>query len=189
MEHFYHNIGQNWFTYPNLYSKMVEEFPSGSHFVEVGVWKGRSASFMAVEIHNSGKDIRFDCVDTWEGSEEHLDPSAPSYEPLLLVKDGLYNDFLANIQPVRHIITPVRSTSVEASSLYVDRSLDFVFIDAAHDYENVKMDIDSWMKKVRRGGVLAGHDYSWSDDVKRAVHEFFKPEEITESEGCWIIRL
>ena len=64
MEHFYQKIGEDWFTYPNLYKKMVSDANENSHFVEVGVWKGRSAAFMAVEIINSKKDIKFDCIDT-----------------------------------------------------------------------------------------------------------------------------
>lgn len=64
MEHFYKEINsENWFGYENLYSYVVDKFDSGSHFVEVGVWKGMSACFMAVEITNSGKDIKFDCVE------------------------------------------------------------------------------------------------------------------------------
>lgn len=186
MEHFYQNLGQDWFTYPNLYKSVVEKFNNNSHFVEVGVWKGRSASFMAVEIINSCKSIKFDCVDTWEGSAEHLDESKNSYEPLLKEKDGLYNEYLRNIEPVKHIINSIRMTSVEASKLYQDESLDFVFIDAAHDTESVKEDILHWLPKVKKGGILAGHDYSWSSEVQEAVHTFFKPGEFLESEGCWI---
>ena len=50
---------------------MFDKFTGPAHFVEVGSYKGRSTSFMAVEIANSGKQIKFDCVDTWEGSPEH----------------------------------------------------------------------------------------------------------------------
>lgn len=185
MEHFYYRLGQDWFTYPNLYKRMVLHFPSGSHFVEVGSWKGRSACYMAVEIHNSGKNILFDCVDTWDGSDEHKDPSLNTYEPLLLNKDGLYNEFLKNIEPVKHIITPVRLTSVAASSRYVDGSLDFVFIDAAHDYDNVKNDILHWKNKITPGGRIAGHDYDYPD-VSRAVHEIFSRADIEATEGCWV---
>ena len=66
MEHFWHKdyFGENFFTYPNLYSTMVKIFSTESHFIEIGSWKGRSAAYMAVEIHNSGKRIQFDCVDT-----------------------------------------------------------------------------------------------------------------------------
>lgn len=187
MEHFYQNLGQDWFTYPQLYKGAVEKFNSDSHFVEVGVWKGRSASYMAVEIHNSEKNILFDCVDTWEGSIEHLDESDPTkYDPILKEEDGLYNEYLKNIEPVKHIINSIRMTSVEASKLYKDESLDFVFIDAAHDTESVKEDIAHWFPKVKKGGILAGHDYTWSSEVQNAVHSFFKLGEFQEREGCWI---
>lgn len=187
MEHFYQNLGQDWFTYPQLYKSVVEKFKDGSHFVEVGTWKGRSASYMAVEIHNAGKKIKFDCVDTWEGSTEHMDETDPTkYDPILKEKDGLYNEYLKNIEPVKHIINSVRMTSVEASKLYKNESLDFVFIDAAHDTESVKEDIAHWLPKVKPGGILAGHDYSWSGEVQEAVHVFFNKNEFVESEGCWI---
>ena len=41
--------------------------------MEVGSFLGKSAVFMAVEIINSGKRIKFDCIDHWKGSEEHCD--------------------------------------------------------------------------------------------------------------------
>ena len=70
MNHIYQEeqFGQNWFTYPRLYTEMVTKFPSGSKFVEVGSWKGKSSAYMAVEIANSRKDINFYCVDHWLGS-------------------------------------------------------------------------------------------------------------------------
>ncbi len=63
MNHFYFDIGEEaWFDYWNTYLKAVMEAKGGERFVEVGSWKGRSACFMAVEIINSGKDIKFDCI-------------------------------------------------------------------------------------------------------------------------------
>ena len=190
MEHFYDKI-HGWFTFPNLYSQIVDNYPDGSHFVEIGVWKGKSAAFMATEIFNSKKQIRFDCIDTWEGSEEHINPNAPTFEPELLNdKDYLYNTFLNNISPVKDIITPIRKFSLDAVTLYKDNSLDFIFIDAAHDYDNVLADIKAWYPKCKKGtGIISGHDYSWGPEVKKAVHDFFDPLnlEIQESEGCWVV--
>ena len=37
--------------------------------------------------------------------------------------------------------------------------LDFVFIDAQHDYDSVKKDIEIWTPKLKPGGLLSGHDY------------------------------
>lgn len=167
MEHFYRNI-QGWFTFPTLYSEAVRQAKENSYFVEVGTWKGCSAAFMAVEIINSGKNIKFDCVDTWEGSEEHNIKTASE-------KEKLYEEFLSNIEPVKHIINPVRCSSVEASKQYLDNSLDFVFIDAGHDYKSVMEDLVHWYPKVKKGGIISGHDYfhEWPEVVK-AVNDFFK---------------
>ena len=54
MDHFYQNI-HGWFDFQTLYTKMVEEHSTNSHFVEVGAFYGKSAAYMAVEIANSGK--------------------------------------------------------------------------------------------------------------------------------------
>jgi predicted O-methyltransferase YrrM len=179
MKHFYQNLGENWFTYPNLYKNMVEKFPSGSHFVEVGTWKGRSAAFMAVEIINSEKNIKFDCVDDWlEVKKEESHPKRP-YQ--------LWETFLNNIEPVKNIINPIRMKSIEACKLYKNETLDFIFIDAAHDYNNVISDIKSWYPKLKKGGIIAGHDYGNGHvGVEKAVDEFFKGKNLSFSEVCWL---
>ena len=199
MDHFFQNLGEDWFTYPDLYSSMVNQFSDGSHFVEIGSWKGRSSAYMAVEIKNSGKNIKFDCVDTWNGDSNHKDPNSVWYDPILKETDGLYIEFLKNIKPVKDLINPIRATSVSASRLYDDESLDFVFIDGDHSYESVKDDINHWLPKVKIGGVIAGHDYGsyvppngigpiGLDGVTRAVHESFDLNEIQEFQGCWIYK-
>lgn len=181
MEHIFDQpqFGENWFTYPNLYSSMVKMFPSGSKFVEVGSWKGKSSSYMSVEIANSNKDIEFYCVDTWEGSIEHKDNEE--------LKD-LYKIFSTNMKPVESFYIPLKMTSLEASKKFKDKSLDFVFIDASHEYEDVKQDIIHWMPKVKSGGVIAGHDYypdhpDWGG-VYKAVNELIS--DFKAAENCWI---
>lgn len=178
MEHYYDGI-QGWFGFQKLYSDIVISLDNNSHIVEVGSWKGRSSVYMGVEILNSGKKIKFDCVDTWMGSIEHQSDS------LLETPDGLYNMFINNIEPLKHIITPVRETSTNAAKLYSDESLDFVFIDAAHDYDSVKEDIESWYPKIKIGGFLAGHDYN-HPPVKNAVDEVLKNVIYRHHELSWM---
>jgi len=186
IDHFYHTIGEDWFGHGEFYSEIVNRFPSGSRFAEVGVWKGRGASYMAVEIFNSGKEISFDCIDTFLGSEEHVNPDSEFFNgDLLKDNDWLYKEFTKNTAPVKDIVNPIRAISWEAADLYDDESLDFVFIDAAHDYESVKKDIAAWYPKVKVGGILAGHDYEYHE-VNKAVHEFFRPDQITSKQYCWI---
>lgn len=181
MEHFYQNI-QGWFTYPILYSTVVNTCSDNAHFVEIGSWKGQSSAFMAVCISNSNKNIKFDCIDTWQGSEEH------ALQPQFY--DDLYREFLNNISSVSQYIRPLRMASTAAAKIYKDGSLDFVFIDAAHDYDNVKADINAWYPKVKLGGIIAGHDYNSEHfpGTKKAVDEFFTGKNLlmNQSELTWL---
>jgi hypothetical protein len=192
MEHFFHKtIGEDWFTYPNLYSLVPKRFGKGAKFVEIGVWKGRSISYLAVETVNANKNQKIYAIDTWAGSEEHLNPNSPHYNFMMVNHpDWLYEVFLENIEPVKDIITPIRKPSLEAVNDFEDESLDFVFIDAAHDYENVKADILAWLPKVKKNGILAGHDYLPGDPVQIAVDELFSSFKIeTPDQRTWMYDL
>jgi predicted O-methyltransferase YrrM len=179
IKHYYFYV-PGWFVQEKLFTQMVLSCNDTDqyHFVEIGSWKGKSSTYMGVEIINSGKKIRFDCVDTWLGSEEHLDKNNDSYEPLLEKPDGLYNEFINNIQPIKSAINPIRMTSVDASKLYEEDSLDFIFIDGAHDYNSVKEDIEHWFPKLKKGGYIAGDDYAWPS-VMNAVDGYFGKDNIT----------
>lgn len=179
MEHIYHHpqFGEDWFNYESLYVEMVGKFSSGSHFVEVGSWKGKSSAYMVVEIINSGKQITFDCVDTWEGSLEHFNyPELPH----------LYDIFKENMKPLEDYYNDLKMKSTEAAKLYEDESLDFVFIDASHEYEDVKDDITYWLPKVKGGGILAGDDYTpyWRGVVD-AVDEILGKDNIRLDNFTW----
>jgi predicted O-methyltransferase YrrM len=55
--------------------------------------------------------------------------------------------------------TFIRQFSVEAAKGFDDGSLDFVYIDGAHDFSNVVNDLAAWTPKVKKGGLICGHDY------------------------------
>lgn len=186
MEHYIFDnpqFGENWFTYPHLYSFVVNKFPTGSRFVELGCWKGMSAAFMGVEIINSGKDIKLDCIDIWSES---------SYLGEGLQKefgDNLMNIFLNNIKPVSAVINVKRKDSSSAAADYDNKSVDFVFIDADHSYEGVKKDILAWLPKVKSGGILAGHDYAWTEEIRAAVRDTIGDGDFSDpwGNGCFIL--
>lgn len=182
MNHIYQlpQFGENWFSYENFYKSMVEKFPSGSKFVEVGSWKGKSSAYLAVEIINSKKNITLDCIDTWQGSAEHQ-------KDKYVKSNSLYELFIENTSSLSSVINPIRLDSISASKKYEDNSIDFIFIDANHYYHDVKKDIEAWFPKVKIGGVIAGHDYKngWTD-VDKAVDEFFINKKFVVSQSCWI---
>jgi hypothetical protein len=176
VEHFYQSI-EGWMGYEDTYQEAVRITPDGGTIVEVGSFLGRSAAFMAVEIANSGKKIRFVCVDQFTG---HLGAG---------LFDGRCSipTFHANMKRggVSHLIEAMEMLSVDASKAFADASVDFVFIDAAHDYNNVRADICAWLPKVKPGGVIAGHDYgSGWPMVRVAVQETLSWRNVKERKDC-----
>lgn len=171
MQHFYENI-QGWTKFGELYQRVVSEAPHGALFAEVGCWLGRSAALMGVEIINADKDLHLYCIDHWKGSVEHKDVPA-----------DLYEQFLANIAPVKSVITPVRGDSAKTAEKFPDRFFHFVFIDAGHEFDDVAADIEAWLPKVAPGGLIAGDDYGMQG-VKSAVDELL-PNAKLGNVGDW----
>lgn len=127
--------------------------------VEVGVQNG----YFAQEILKDWKG-ELKCVDRW------IEPAEEGMAESILGRDRM-----------------VKGDSVESAKLFEDESLDFVFIDAGHRYEEVKADIEAWFPKVRKGGIVSGHDYVEYNDfgVIQAVDEFVKDKytlELTEQD-------
>lgn len=183
MNHFYQKI-HGWFDYEEIYDIAIATASSGARFVEIGAWKGKSAAYAGVEIINSGKEIQLDIIDHFEGSEDHRDQRSKHYEPLTEFKDGLYDLCKWNLKPVKKVVKIIRKESTEAVKTYEDKSLDFVFIDGAHDYESVCKDIAAWLPKVKLNGIIAGHDYGYYEDVRRAVNERF--EGVQQVGASWL---
>jgi Methyltransferase domain len=93
----------------------------------------------------------------------------------------------------------LRMRSVLAANTIADDYLDFVFIDADHSYRGASEDIAAWEPKVKRGGVLGGHDYGhartkdeWTWGPKQAVDEAVAENGWTLERGenfTWFVRL
>jgi SAM-dependent methyltransferase len=161
-------------SFNGMYIEMVGKAPKkGAVFVEIGCWKGRSAAFMGVEILNSGKRIKFFTVDHFEGSVNHGgDPD--------VVAGTLEQTARANLAPFAGIVNVIAKRSTEAAADFTDGSIDFLFIDGQHDYENVKADLLAWLPKVKRpGGIIGGDDANWPG-VKEAAREVLGQIEIVE---------
>ena len=179
---------ENWFGWEPLYADMVQRYPAGI-FVELGSWKGRSTAFLGVEAINAGTGIRIYAVDVW--SDDISGGAKKTMVEQGLDGHALYTRFMENVAPVASAIVPMRMTTTQAASNFADGSVDFVFIDADHSYEAVKQDIQTWLPKVRHGGVLAGHDYGWAGTVQRAVHETLGEKDWLDPwrTGCFIARV
>jgi predicted O-methyltransferase YrrM len=168
MEHFYKEI-DGWFDYENVYMDVLATLPENATIVELGCWRGKSSSFLAVEVMKANKNFNLHFVDTWGGSPEH-------YEDQKLVdeinEDKIYNEFISNLSRVDTPYTIHRMTSLEAAEAFENNSVDFVFFDTNHSYGYVTKELKAWFPKVKKLGVMAGHDYRTG--VRVAVDNFFK---------------
>lgn len=165
IEHFYKSIPGH-FTFEEFYSFVAERADNRCrqdgkfrvfHAVEVGVLNGQSAAYLLVELvnHLGATNVKLDLVDNFGWN-----PALAEEVHCRLLPGGYTNVVLGD--------------SAESAGLYPEVSLDFVFLDADHAYESVSLDIDSWLPKIRRGGILAGHDFNWQfPGVVQAVVERF----------------
>lgn len=138
------------------------------HMVEVGCWYGRTTSVLLL---GAEPDLRLTCVDTFKGSEEHQDElQGHCFRP----------NFEANLSQFAGRYTIREGMSHEVAATFEDESLDCVWIDAGHGYEDVKRDIKSWTPKLKRGGLLIGHDYPEPSDPNGGF------EELTRAVNRWV---
>ncbi len=157
MDHYYGQISEeSYFSYADIYRRMVEKYPSGSTFVELGVLHGQSLAFLLVEITNSGKQIQVVGVDNFKWSMNQMETVHK------------------NLRPFSTKYKLVKDDSAAAAAMFKEKSVDLVFIDANHSYECVRADIAAWLPRIKSGGTMAGHDYEPSfPGVKQAVDEAF----------------
>jgi len=152
-----------------------EHFDSIDTLVEVGVFWGSNARLMWNHLRPRMTYL----IDPYKVySENSQDQNSWTRNKELAI-------FSTAIIPSKFLFLP----SLRASG-FVPNELDMVYLDGAHDYDNVVADIRCWWKKLRIGGLLCGHDYNndWDcPDVKVAVDELF-PSASTDSCDWWIVK-
>lgn len=159
------NLPNGWFSDEDIreYRRLANRVPVGGTIAELGVWMGRSLCSIADIIKD--RKLNVIVVDTFRGTvgeEAHKGIQ------------NLREDFEKNMKDFGIETEIYEMTTNEASEIISDKCLDLCFIDARHDYEGIKEDIDNWLPKVR--GTIAGHDYStdWGG-VMKSVNEHFNP--------------
>ena len=125
--------------------------------VEVGVYSGALSRLINAIPGVSQLTI----VDPWRApygkfDQAHMDTIAEGVKAWAA-------DFPNNVRVMR-------IPSHEAAPLFDDESINFWHTDGDHAYEMVKLDIESWLPKVRTGCLLTGDNYE-SSGVSQAVDE------------------
>jgi hypothetical protein len=182
IDHYYHSL-EGWFNMEEQYLELLDATPEGGVFVELGCYKGKSTSFIGVEIHKQKRDINFFAVDSFQGATNSTDENeVKAYNGISDIEET----YLENIAPIGNKIQTIKSLSHEAADYFDDGSVSNLFIDAGHSYEAVKADIEAWLPKMKPNGIMAGHDFNAWDGVNKAVKEKFGTPHKVEND-CWFI--
>jgi hypothetical protein len=126
--------------------------------VEIGTERGMYAEELCLRNPN----IELFCVDPWmayKGYREHV-----SQERL----DGFYEETKQRLEQFNAVL--IRKFSVEAAEDFADESLDFIYIDGNHSLLHVVQDLWYWVPKVRKDGIIAGHDYIRRKNKEYLMH-------------------
>lgn len=176
-----------FFDFSDVYTEAVNKYKTidSPVFVEIGAYLGKSTAYMCYVIKNSGNsNFKFHTVDTFKGA-----PSDIAMVKLAEENGGTFRSLFE--QNLRHCgllnyVNIIESDSVKAASLFEDNSVDFLFIDGAHEEESVIADIKAWKPKMKKGSTIAGHDWL-QDGVKSAVNKTLK--DVSSRNQSWIVNL
>lgn len=126
---------------------------------EIGCWKGRSTHALASACKN------VTAIDHFQGSKDDM-----TWE--MAAKQDVEAEFRKNLKDFD--VTLIKKPSLEAVKEVGD--FDMIFIDAGHDYESIKSDLEVWTPKAKK--LICGHDYDLGfEGVMKAVNEKFgKPD-------------
>lgn len=114
---------------------------------EIGVERGRFSE----HICQGMPGVHLHCIDPWQSYTRYADViHQREMDKYYLMAVGRLKPYHANI---------TRLSSLDAVGLFKPESLDFVYIDADHELSHVIADISVWSPIVRKGGIVAGHDY------------------------------
>lgn len=157
--------GPDWGGDSDVFATMVNR-AQPRLIIEVGTFCGASAITMAQAVKDAGLECEIVCVDTWLGTMDGMRPGHPDHK-WIERKNGfptLYWTFLANVidAGMQDIITPFPQTAVNAARAMLKQGVkaDLIYIDAAHEMQDVIQDINEYHKLLSATGMMFGHDYN-----------------------------
>jgi predicted O-methyltransferase YrrM len=167
--------------------QLAGDAPVDAQVIEVGSWMGASTCFLAGGLRGAAAKIY--AVDNFQGLSTCGEDAAWYHRHFQkLGARGTLDIFRANFAALG---LAARAEPVVADSLAAARTLaakqgtiDLIFVDGDHSYAACQADIAAWAPFVRRGGVMAFHDFgSRAEGVTRAIFEAIKGGRFAEIVG------
>jgi len=161
----YHSI-PGFFFFVSTYEYIFNHLPPNAIFVEIGTYKGKSICYMAEKVKLLRKKVTLYSIDDYSnaGFPERI---AYNMAEDILKERGMFA-----------YVNLINQKSDVSAHMFADLSLDSIFIDGDSRYEGVLQDLNSWYGKVKRGGIIAGNNYTRIESVRKAVDDFGKTRNI-----------
>ena len=154
-----------------LYDLIKKYFDNGFLMVEIGCWTGVSTRLFALHC------ARIYAVDAWDLLDGYND-----YTKKDLAENEI--NFDRNIEGYGNIIK-IKDMSITAAERFDDESLDCVYIDGDHNEDPVYNDIKIWLPKIRKGGIISGHDYPYGGIKSALERHGIVPDDIF-NDTSWV---
>ena len=137
--------------------------PLRGQIVEIGCWEGRSTIALAKAAYPE----TVCAVDTWQGSKGEVSER-------IAARRDVYTIFMDNVKELTAgNVAPFRMTWQEWFALN-DEPIKFLHIDALHDYDDVKANIETALQFIVPGGIICGDDVGF-EPVRTAVLDVLEP--------------
>jgi predicted O-methyltransferase YrrM len=167
--------------------QLTSDLPADAQVIEIGSWMGASTCFIASGL--KGNAAKVFAVDNFQGLSTCGEDAAWYKRHFTQLGSNstleIFRKNFADLGLSARAETVFSDSLAAAKELAVKRGgIDFIFIDGDHSYEACKADILAWAPYVKRGGVIAFHDFgSRADGVTRAIFEETKAGRFTEIVG------
>ena len=155
---------------------------------EIGVAGGQNIKHILENCPHIRKMFGVDSYSdaSWDMSDINLNSEFKGVE-------GLFKEVNSMLSQFGDRAKLIRKFSKDACKDFEDESLDFIFIDGSHEFEDCYNDIINWYPKVKKNGVIMGHDWYHSSHpgVTKSVIKIFKVENIEYYKSpthVWIVK-
>lgn len=161
-------------------AQLLTVLPKGGTAIEIGTYRGNFAESILTTLQPDELHL----VDPWAMDEhdEYISSYGAKREAMYSAYDQVQSRFRAQIEARQ--VTLHREYSRAVATAFPDRSFDFIYVDAMHDYANVRADLLAYKDKIKPDGFILGHDFSntrmgrrMNFGVVQAVREFVNTED------------
>ena len=140
--------------YPSGFIKFSQEYYQGKKDLigaEIGVYDGENAANILKHLFVK----KLYLIDPYQNYPEYVESgdSKANQEKL----ENARNQAFQKLSKFKDKVVWINEIS-DTAYKKIPEKLDFVYIDANHNYEFVKKDIENYYPLIKEGGVLAGHD-------------------------------